>query len=339
MFSLLIFLFLVAGAVAGGVFVRIKTASIFAIKDNKDDVELFGGFLRLLLWKPNKGLIILKNKQIAQVIPNGDVELTQQGGMIFISALRGEELYDRLQLSLSMMEWEDENILTRESIRVRMKVAIFWKVKNLSTFAFSINRGINLEQSHLQVSVLDAAEVWLRTLTESTLRTCVSQASIATLVSSNATSYLQVALRHDGNTGSIPLPEMGAPEAITEHLCGELSKKVKEYGVEVQRVEVKEVSISRDIQEAIDKVWKAALLPAQTEQEARAKQIELQSLANVIGIDNVAMNELLKNFQGSNFYSPPPFIDVITQKMHNSSPSQKALSNNASTSSLTDTVS
>ena len=295
---------------------RIEFAKGAAIRAGKKEVPMFWGQLRLLLWEPNEGLVILKNKQISQVIPAGDVPLDSQGGMKVIYPFNGEELRARIPLALRMMTWKDPNALTRESIQVSVEVSIWWKVRDLSAYVFNINRGVHVEQTRQELGLVEAAEAWLKTLTESTLRTLVSQASVAFIVSSKATSYLQVANRPDlsappTSASKAGAPEAGTPEAIADHLRQELSLKVKEYGIDIQRVEIQAVSLAKEIQDAIDRVWQASLLPARTEHEARAKAIELKAIADVIGINATAMNELLKNFQGSNFYGPVPFLDNI----------------------------
>lgn len=68
------------------------------------------------------------------------------------------------------------------------------------------------------------------------------------------------------------------------------------------------------------------LKTVQTEQEARARKIELEAAASLLGADAVVLNELMKNFQGSQFtfWQPPAFlqsmfemIDTKTHKMQN----------------------
>jgi regulator of protease activity HflC (stomatin/prohibitin superfamily) len=307
------------------VVLHFRFARYRAIRDHKKEVSFFGGYVRLLLWEPSEGLVILRDKKISAVIPDGDVDLSKQGGVRYVSAFRGEELRARLPLTLRMVTWEDENILTRESIRARMKVALWWRIKNLSQYVFTINSGVHVDGEHKDVGLLEAAELWLQTMTESTMRTLASQASIAVLISSKATAYLRVATRDDidVDTDKVKLPETGSPEAIAINLCRDVAAKVKDYGIELQRVEIQEVSLSKEIQEAIDKVWRASLLPAQSEQEAKARQIQLQAVANVIGVDATAMTEILKNLNGTSFYGIPPFLEAMFQRLTPQSPVQR----------------
>jgi len=267
---------------------------------------MFGGAVRLILWEPNEGLVLLKYKRISEIVPGGS------GGTKFIYPIRGEELRARVPVTFRMLTWEDPAILTRESIQVRMKVAVWWKVGDLPKYVFSIDPSLHVDGAHQNVGLLEAAEVWLKTLTESTLRTLASHSSVALLVSTKATSYLHVQPDDRGDPATFAVE---SPDSLGADLSRELQIKSAEYGLAIQRVEIQEIGLSKEIQEAINKVWKASLLPAQTEQEVRARQIELEGAARVLGLDTVRMNEVLKNFQGSNFLTFPAFLDSFMSQL------------------------
>jgi hypothetical protein len=117
---------------------------------------------------------------------------------------------------------------------------------------------------------LNAAEKWIVTLAESCLRKLISEKSVALIISSCATKYLHVENRHDSQ-GSIPVaPLLSSPskegEATSDTLASELrailAPKMEKYGLELDRIEVQEVRLPQSIQEAIDRVWTATLLPA-----------------------------------------------------------------------------
>ncbi len=287
-------------------FSQISLARYYAIRDHKNDVAMFGGAVRLLLWEPNEALIILRYKRVSEIIQGGT------GGTKFIYPIRGEELKARVPITFRMLTWEDPAILTRESIQVRMKVAVWWKVGDLAKYVFNIDPALHVGELHEQVGILEAAEAWLHTLTESTLRTLASNSSVALLVSTKATSYLHV--QPDDRTQH-PTPSIDSPSSLGADLSRELQTKAGEYGLAIQRVEIQEIGLSKEIQEAINSVWKASLLPAQTEQEVRARQIALKGAADVLGIDTVRMNEVLKNFQGSSFLTFPAFLDTLMSQL------------------------
>jgi len=59
-------------------------------------------------------------------------------------------------------------------------------------------------------------------------------------------------------------------------------------------------------------VFIASLEPARTEQEARAQQIRLRAAASVLGVETVALTEVLKNFKGNSYIGGMPrFIEAL----------------------------
>lgn len=276
-----------------------------AIRRGKDELNLFGGRLKLILWEPNEGIVVLRNKQIHFT----DVEGT--GGRKFIFPVMGDEIRARVPLAIRLLIWEDEEVLTRESLQAHIRVAIWWKVEDIIKYTFDIDREIHLGKDHSDVGVVEASETWVRALAESTMRVLVSRASIAQLISAAATKYLEVANQMEERE-VLELDSVSTiAETIAARLEDELQSKASRYGISIDRVEIQEVRMPVEVQKAVNRVWTAFLKPVQTEQEARARQIELQAAADVLGADAVALNELLKNFQGSDFYTVPPFLQTM----------------------------
>jgi hypothetical protein len=314
-------------------FVRVAIAKAEAIRSGKREVDLFFGLVKLVLWEQNEGLLFLKNKRLKAIIFGPD----DGGGTKLIFPVLGEELKLHLPLTLQMCWFEDHDVVTRESIRLFMKLAIWWRVKDkpgISAFYRLVNKEIHVGTSEfLSEAIYSAtdlgkggkgsrraelivAEKWIQTLAESCLRKVISHTSTAFIVSRQAVGYLHVEAQHaPAPVVWGPAPLNGAEDkAIPSELAGDirikLNEQIEEYGLHVQRVEIQEVQLPQDIQASIDRVWKATLLPAQSEQEAKAKYIqlskELEAVKDVIGLDAAAANELLKNFRGSTFFGGMP---------------------------------
>jgi regulator of protease activity HflC (stomatin/prohibitin superfamily) len=158
-----------------------------------------------------------------------------------------------------------------------MKVALWWRVADLRKYVFQIDQSIHVGNTHAEVSLLESAETWLKTITESTLRTIVSQLSVAFLVSSKATSYLHVEHKHGQNLGSQAV-EVLAPDSMADELQKTLAHKMSDYRVTIQRIEIQEISLSPEIQQAIDKVWQASLLPAQRNRRPKLDKLSFRRL-------------------------------------------------------------
>jgi regulator of protease activity HflC (stomatin/prohibitin superfamily) len=289
-----------------------------AVKGNRTEIDLLGGWVKLILWQPNEGVVVLRNKNVVHVDEKG------KGGIKYIYPIRGEELRARVPLTIRMLTWEDDKVLTRESLQIHMKVVVWWNVSNIVKYVFDIDRSIHLNEEHAEVGLLESSEAWLMAITESTIRVLASKASATQLISSATTKYLNVHHDNDGTNGSQPESVQSISETIAHQLHDELNRKVSGYGINVNRVEIQAIRLSAEVQQAIDKVWLAFLKPVQSEQEARARQIELEATARVLGTDAVALNELIKNFQGSSFTFLPPFlqtmfgmVDAKTQNMQN----------------------
>jgi hypothetical protein len=111
--------------------------------------------------------------------------------------------------------------------------------------------------------------------------------------------------------------EDATPDALAEQLHFLLAPEAEQYGLEIDRIEVQHVQLPGGIQEAIDRVWKATLLPAQTSQEARARynqiKAELEAVKHVLGVKNAAIDHILKNVRAMKCYGglPEPLEQLL----------------------------
>jgi regulator of protease activity HflC (stomatin/prohibitin superfamily) len=319
---------------------QLTMAKSAAIRDRKDEVNIFGGMMKLVLWEANQGLVFLKNKRVHSLIYGP----RDGGGTRFIFPVLGEEVRVRVPLTLKLTSFEDCQVLTRESVQLYMKVALWWRVADLEKYYYSIDKQVHVmttehlaevealdpKQANPPTAQRDAAEQWLLALAESCIRKLVSQATTALVVSKTATSYMHVEDKHrqprvgpDSSIQALPAPghsapalqeagDVASPGVLADEIKQMLSPKVQEYGLEINRVEIQEVHLPDKIQGALDEVFKATLKPAQTAQEAQAEQIRLQSAASVLGVETVALQEVMKSFRGSQFIGGmPKFIEAL----------------------------
>ncbi|HEX5152562.1 MAG TPA: SPFH domain-containing protein [Parafilimonas sp.] len=307
-------------------FIPFLFAKYNAVNQQQTEIDLLWGWVKLVLWQPNEGVVILRNKNVLFTDEQG------KGGIKYIFPIRGEELRAKVLLTTRLLTWEDDKILTRESLQIHMRVAVWWNVSDILKYVFDIDRPAQFNETRSEINLLKSSEAWLKTLTEGTIRVLASKASATQLITTATTGYLNVHHNGDGNQVDTAASVQSISETIALQLREELNRKLKSYGIGVNRVEIQAIRLSAEVQQAIDNVWLAHLKPVQTEQEARARKIELEALASVLGTDAVALNELLKNFEGSNFsfFQPPAFLQTMfgmintkTQKMQNpnSSPS------------------
>jgi regulator of protease activity HflC (stomatin/prohibitin superfamily) len=250
----------------------------------------------------------------------------------------GDEVKVHVPLTLQLSHFEDKKVLTRESIQLFVKVAIWWRIKDrdgLQDFYLLIDKEIhvatNTDMAAKAVDFgsddqpdairksprraeLNAAERWMLTLVESSLRTLVSRTSVGWIISKNASNYLHAGTQHveqrmEAAPAQEPLQDEGnhgMPEVMAKSLQEMLGSQTEKYGIEIDRIEIQEVRMPQEIQEAIDRVWKASLLPAQSSQEAIAKahqiEAELGTVAKILGQEAAGAAHVAKNLQGMNFY-------------------------------------
>lgn len=279
-------------------------ARYHAIRGRLNEVNLFGGLVKLILWPPNEGVICLRNKKVHFVDQSG------AGGYRHLLPIKGDEIAARIPLAIRFLTWEDDSILSRESLQVHMKVVIWWKVTDIVKYVYDIDRSVHSGDDHNEVGLIESSETWLKAITESIIRVLVSRASLADLISTTATRYLRAS-----ETAVAQPPEPYTASTIAEdvahNLHRELGQKVAGYGISVDRVEIQEVGLAPEVQEAINRVWLAHLKPVQSEQESRARQIELEATARVLGTDATALTEIMKTLQGTTFYGIPPFMQNL----------------------------
>src|SRR5258708_13843058 len=99
-------------------FLPLLFAKYHAVKFGKSEVNLFNGWVKLILWLPKEGIVVLRNKRVMFVDEKGE------GGTRYIYPVRGDELRERVPLGVQMLTWEDDRILTRESLQIHMKVVV-----------------------------------------------------------------------------------------------------------------------------------------------------------------------------------------------------------------------
>lgn len=135
------------------------------------------------------------------------------------------------------------------------------------------------------------AEVWVRTLVEACLRKLISNTSTFLIVSKQAADGLHV------EPGSATA---ATPDVIAHQLHADLAPRLEGYGLCLDRVEVQEVQLPPQIQQAVDDVWVASTLPKKSGYEATAEATALEKrlnvLVNLLGRDAAGVSEIVGKF-------------------------------------------
>jgi regulator of protease activity HflC (stomatin/prohibitin superfamily) len=278
-----------------------------AFRNNLNEVSVWMGLGRLILWSPGQTFVFLKNKQ---VVSTGDFK----GGMKTIFPFKGQEVSQPISTRTELATWEDFQALTREAQQLCIKLGLWWKVTDPARFWFGIQEHVEGKAGGLPVrdGVHGSAVQWLMVLTESAVRNHVSQLNVADVVSAQAT---QLAQAQPSMLSQSSPSSGGGFDSLIEGVRDTVRERIKNYGIEIERLEVQHVELPDDIQKAINETRIAFLAPIREERQAEARKIALEKLGSYVGRDVVGLDMLLQNFRNSNFGYIPPFIQTIMGAM------------------------
>jgi len=355
--------------------IEVATVKARAISQHKKEAVLLFGLIKLVLWEENEGLLFLKDKKISLTIYGLDPKVG--GGIRYIFPILGEEVRVRVPLTLQMSKFKDHRVLTREAIQLQIHVAFWWRIRDqqgLRDFYLLIENEIHLLDDRTlrpekaifgengesikatRRSDLDAAEQWIKTLMESSLRKLVAESSIAPLLSSRAVPYLhapqqsQTELPTDRSrlqAGSNQYPggfQDLTPQGISRELKKMIDADTKAYGLEVERVEIQEIQLPPEVQAALDEVVKATSLPAQASLKATARKeeikAELETVQAIVGKEAYAAGHILSQIQGASLLGglPRPIEQLLASILTKAQTGNPALEGGTPSTSLPDSA-
>jgi len=311
---------------AGGmIVVRLYLVKSSAISHNEKSRNVLFGFGKMVLWEPTEGVVFLKNKQIQAVDNNPN----DGGGIRILFPTLGEQLSLRVPLTVQSNVFTDHNVFTKDYLPVTIRMAIWWRLTDLEKYYLSISQNVGYVSDQgsddwddkddgprrSPAGQLGMAKSWIAMMAESVGRRELAKTSTAFLVGSQITSELphDIQNRIPGAGGSEEA--LKTYQATTDVLAKRLElgirSKVEEYGLDVDRVELQEVRLPKQIHNAAVEACAVAFLPAKAEREAAARKIQLQADAEVLGSDAVALREVLGEADGMSFLGVPDFLEKL----------------------------
>jgi regulator of protease activity HflC (stomatin/prohibitin superfamily)/DNA-directed RNA polymerase subunit RPC12/RpoP len=307
-----------------------------AFGKHQHDVPLFFGLVRLVLWEPTEGIVLLKNKQIMYL----DNNIEDGGGVRFIFPILGHEVGLAAPLTVLPVQFEDTNVYTRDSIPLSMKMTIWWKIRDLRRFYLSVSQEVHTLTDHGRHTVsstnlggfddplvsardrqrLEAAERWITASAEEETRAYTCGISTSLLVAEQIAASLPTTSlagqltseQTGGSRGELAVPAHGgaleaslgiyqtAASALVDRLQTRLNSVLGTKGLEIDRIAIQEVGLPLEVRKkAIDAAaaWYGVIEAKRKGVGAAAK---IEELAKVIGKDAAATAEILKHYQGVN---------------------------------------
>lgn len=318
--------------------VRLFLARSHAFGTHTKEMDIFFGLVKLVLWNPSEGVVFLRNKYISHVHdnPHGG------GGVRFIIPMLGDEVAMRADLTVHRTEFEDKNVRTLDGLLLTIRGNVRWGIRNLEKYYLYMSKEThNLNDRGLHdigTSLTpETAERSLARMIESQTRTLVSQSTLGPLLAKVPANTLMLgnqpvstANTAVGHAQLVPTTS-GPPAAVCPNVfCSELKQFVTptadQDGLQIREIEVQEVLLPAEIERLIvdlyemparaeltarAKLNESLYLPQQAELSSRAKQIELEALAKVLGTDGLTLKEVLKSMKGMSFLGVPDFIQRL----------------------------
>jgi regulator of protease activity HflC (stomatin/prohibitin superfamily) len=278
-------------------------------------VRLLFGLARLITWEQNEGLLLLRDKKVVERIYGP----RSGGGLRLLYPFLGEEVRERVPLSIQLTWYEDSRVLTREAVQLSVKVALYWQVRDLEAYSYKIDSEVRSLRDGSRTgagsvviampvrsgrSRLDVANVWMRTLAESSLRKLVSQTSTLQIVSKRAAMSLPEEVVQNAPVGTDDATP-ATPDVIADRLKAELHPRVSEYGLGIDRVEIQEVQLPPAFQKAVDDVWVAATQPRKSRYEAESMEAKLSVVCRLLGKEAAAMGEIVQKLPSGSYLGNP----------------------------------
>lgn len=138
--------------------------------------------------------------------------------------------------------------------------------------------------------------------------TLISGTSTFLIVSKRAASSLHI----EADDDSAP----ATPEVIADRLKDQLRPRVAAYGLEIDRVEIQEVQLPRQIQQAVDEVWVSSTRPAKSRYEAEAQRHRLEAVCASLGPQAAAAVEIVQKLpEGACIGNPLAAIQAIVAQL------------------------
>jgi hypothetical protein len=264
-------------------------AKFRAFKTSAKRVPFWGGAAELILWEPGETIVILQEKRL---IPMSD----PHGGYRIVSAWRGQEYKGRISYKTQFSTWKSGPIHTSDGMTVHLALGTWWRIADANVYTSAIASDYHENQEHLREDLGNAAELWIEKLTAGTLREHVNKLPTAKLISPYVEAYVSV------DNSDQPLQRFSE---LLEEAKDALDAKTRRYGIEIERIEVQELTLPSRFQEKLEGVRVAFLEPYEAEATTKARTIALEGLASVIGRDKVGLIEILKHIDLSKTQYPP----------------------------------
>ena len=277
----------------------------------RGEASLLFGAVRMIAWEPTQGVLILRNK--ALTFKDDDLH-DGRGGVRLIYPVSGDELALRVPLETQTLTFDLANVLTQESLALRIRGSVKWRIADIERFYLLTSRELRVpgdtgrtgDAQTMTDRLLTASIGWLRGLIEEQTRTTVSRVRSGLLLADRVAADLPEMRALHGQTSAEPLG--GGTEGLASAIHATLTDRLREFGLAIVDVSLQEVGMPASVVAQCEAAARSAYLPTIAAREARARRLHLQADAAVIGRDAVAAREVVKHAPA---YALGDFLDRV----------------------------
>lgn len=294
-------------------------------------VPLLHGIAALIAWDPTEGIVVLRNKSVVFSDDNLDDAC---GGVRLIFPVLGDEVALRVPLEVQTLQFADENVLTQEYLSLTIRGTLKWRIADVRRFYLWVSREMRetsdsggkygASRSTRTVSTGDEPEEtakhetlnrlvrssieWLRGIAEAQTRLIVSRLHSGLLMADRV-AYEVPEMRGSNLLGKAEFSN--GTEQLGSSLKAAVEAGVRDYGIAIEDVAVREVAFPKEVIDQCVQAAKAAYLPLLGHRQAAAETAKLRLEVESLGREAIASERIVA---ASPAFALPDFINQVVQK-------------------------
>lgn len=237
--------------------------------------------------------------------------------------LLGEELACRVPLEIQTLNFQDDEVLTKEFLPLKVKGTIYWKINDLNSFYINVSKEVHTIDNRGHHSVksykndqMNTADTWLRSMAEEKTRAVIGRMGTGLLMADRLSADVPDIMPQSGlnqvNRAESSDDYRTATDGLAVALANSVGDGVSQYGISVERIALQEVNLPPQIYAAAVEACQASYGPIKARAEALAKQMSLRAETEILGADVVGLREIAENIPAVAFQDilGPTFVKL-----------------------------
>jgi len=233
-------------------------------------------FIKAIRLKLGEGILITRNGRVYSQDVKGE------GGYKFIYPILGDEVVARTSVGLNQHTWESKKeLVNRRGVKFKLTLLVTWKVSDLAKYLFERNY-FDLSQKELVVKTNE----WIDNLVDVAVDKYYKNLEIREIVQF-LPIFTGIESANSSNLASFTL------EDIMHKARVNIQNKSELIGVDIVNLEIQDISLDKDLQKAIDIIYKAFFDSKAREYKGQAMLNQILPLLDQFGIDKNLLTDLI----------------------------------------------